>query len=279
MKMFIDDHREDHGVEPICEVLPIAPSTYYARAAITRNPDLASDRAKRDARLRLEVRRVWDDNYEVYGVRKVWRQMQRKAKSLRKLAADIQSTPQLAAALITSVNIKPGEIKIILNGEALGKHLDIYLSADDPDNSTLTITAPFQLRKRGQESKLIIGNEADAPERDTVLIRNIAKAHAWYNQIKQGRTFDQIADQENTRSATIRHNINLAFLAPDVVRQVMDGKQPIGLTSKYLFKHLPSMSWQKQRELFRTLQHSHTHNLLKYKSFTGQCVVLGKLYD
>jgi len=76
--MFIDDHRDDHGVEPICKVLPIAPSTYHTHAAIARDPDLASDRAKRDAELRPEVQRVWDDNYEVYGVRKVWRQMQRE---------------------------------------------------------------------------------------------------------------------------------------------------------------------------------------------------------
>ena len=78
MKMFIDDHRDDHGVEPICKVLPIAPSTYHNHAAIARDPDLASDRAKRDAELRPEVQRVWDDNHEVYGVRKVWRQMQRE---------------------------------------------------------------------------------------------------------------------------------------------------------------------------------------------------------
>jgi len=78
MKMFIDEHREDHGVEPICKILPIAPSTYYAHAAIVRDRDLASDRAKRDAALRPEVSRVWDDNYKVYGVRKVWRQMQRE---------------------------------------------------------------------------------------------------------------------------------------------------------------------------------------------------------
>ena len=70
--------RDDHGFEPIFKVLPIAPSTYYAHAAVVRNPDLASDRAKRDAKLLPEIQRVFDDNYEVYGVRKVWRQMQRE---------------------------------------------------------------------------------------------------------------------------------------------------------------------------------------------------------
>ena len=58
--------------------MPIAPSTYHSHAAIARDPSLASDRAKRDAELRPEVQRVWDDNHEVYGVRKVWRQMQRE---------------------------------------------------------------------------------------------------------------------------------------------------------------------------------------------------------
>jgi putative transposase len=76
--MFIDDHRDVYGIEPICRVLPIAPSTYYRHAAISRNPDLACARAKRDAVLRPEIQRVWDDHYKVYGVRKVWRQMQRE---------------------------------------------------------------------------------------------------------------------------------------------------------------------------------------------------------
>jgi transposase InsO family protein len=78
MKMFIDEHRSEYGVEPICKVLPIAPSTYRAHAARTADPSLISERAKRDAWLRPEVRRVWQENFEVYGVRKVWRQLNRE---------------------------------------------------------------------------------------------------------------------------------------------------------------------------------------------------------
>jgi len=74
---FIDDHRKEHGVEPICRVLPIAPSTYYDHLARRADPDLRSDRAKRDAELRPEIERVFDDNFKVYGVRKVWHQMRR----------------------------------------------------------------------------------------------------------------------------------------------------------------------------------------------------------
>jgi transposase InsO family protein len=75
---FIDGHREKHGVEPICEVLPIAPSTYYAQEACEAEPAKRSIRAVRDAELREEIERVWKDNFGVYGVRKVWRQLRRE---------------------------------------------------------------------------------------------------------------------------------------------------------------------------------------------------------
>jgi hypothetical protein len=70
MKAFIDDHRAVHGVEPICRVLPIAPSTYRVHATRLADPSRRSARAKRDAELRPEIRRVWEENFKVYGVRK-----------------------------------------------------------------------------------------------------------------------------------------------------------------------------------------------------------------
>ena len=79
MIAFIDDHREAHGVEPICKVLPIAPSTYHAHAAKRADSGKLSARARRDADLQIEIKRVWDANFQVYGVRKVWRQLQREA--------------------------------------------------------------------------------------------------------------------------------------------------------------------------------------------------------
>lgn len=78
MKQFIDDHRQVYGVEPICRELEIAPSTYYLHAARAADPDKQPERVKRDAVMSGEVRRVWDENRQVYGVRKVWRQMNRE---------------------------------------------------------------------------------------------------------------------------------------------------------------------------------------------------------
>ena len=78
MIAFIDDHRAAYGVEPICKVLPIAPSTYHAHVAKRRDPAKLSARARQDAALKIEVRRVFDENFRVYGVRKVWRQLKRE---------------------------------------------------------------------------------------------------------------------------------------------------------------------------------------------------------
>jgi putative transposase len=78
MIAFIDDHRAQYGVKPICRVLPIAPSTYHARVAQRTEPTKGSARSQRDALLRAEVRRVRAENFGVYGVRKVWRQLGRE---------------------------------------------------------------------------------------------------------------------------------------------------------------------------------------------------------
>jgi putative transposase len=78
MIAFIDDHRGDHGVEPICKVLQLAPSTYHDRMAKRADPEKLSLRAKRDMALKPEINRVFEDNFAVYGVRKVWRQLKRE---------------------------------------------------------------------------------------------------------------------------------------------------------------------------------------------------------
>jgi transposase InsO family protein len=78
MIAFIDDHRGAYGIEPICRVLPIAPSTYHAHVARRADPTLLPARAKRDAELKPEIERVFEENFGVYGVRKVWRQLGRE---------------------------------------------------------------------------------------------------------------------------------------------------------------------------------------------------------
>jgi len=79
---FIDDHRGAYGVEPICKLLPIAPSTYHAHAARRSDPARLPARARRDVVLATDIQRVFDANFGVYGVRKVWRQLGREGKKV-----------------------------------------------------------------------------------------------------------------------------------------------------------------------------------------------------
>lgn len=75
MVTFIDEHRAQYGVEPICAVLPIAPSTYYKRVMERRAPSRRSARAQRDSELKVQIRRVYESSAGVYGARKVWRHL------------------------------------------------------------------------------------------------------------------------------------------------------------------------------------------------------------
>jgi putative transposase len=77
MVTFIDQHRATYGVEPICAVLPIAPSTYFLRTAQQQDATQRSVRAQRDDQLRAAIQRIWDANDQAYGPRKVWRQLRR----------------------------------------------------------------------------------------------------------------------------------------------------------------------------------------------------------
>ncbi|WP_370467545.1 IS3 family transposase [Geminicoccus harenae] len=82
MIAFVDDHRTTYGVEPICRVLPIAPSTYYAHVAQRCDPARSSLRTQRDNLLKAEIRRVHAEHFGVYGVRKVWHQLRREGTAV-----------------------------------------------------------------------------------------------------------------------------------------------------------------------------------------------------
>jgi len=75
---FIDAHRKAHEIEPICKALPVAPSTYHDQLAKWADPSGRSERARSDEALRPEIRRVFEENFRVYGVRKVWHQLDRE---------------------------------------------------------------------------------------------------------------------------------------------------------------------------------------------------------
>ena len=88
MTTFIEEHRDVFGVEPICRVLPIAPSTFHARTAIARDPDLAPDRVKRDKEDSREIRRVFDASGGRYGARKIWHSLRREGYGIARCTVE-----------------------------------------------------------------------------------------------------------------------------------------------------------------------------------------------
>ena len=98
----------------------------------------------------------------------------------------------------------------------------------------LTINTPFQLRRRGVETKVILGNAP--PEVNQILIRNIVKAMEWFEAVKGGKSFAQIASQAGITTDRVRSVTDLAFLAPGIIEQAISGSLPLHITSDYLIK-------------------------------------------
>ena len=112
-------------------------------------------------------------------------------------------------------------------------------------------SSEFQHRKRGVETKIILAN-AISP-RDEVLFKNIARAHRYFAMVRAGKTYAEISKVEGVSKDRVKKLIELAFLAPDVIRDVYEGNQPLSLTTEWLMRHAVSAIWQDQREMFRPL--------------------------
>ncbi len=128
----------------------------------------------------------------------------------------------------------------------------ISLPTEAINPAVLAFTRSFQHRKRGVETKLIIG-AAPSKIRDEVLTRNIAKAQQYYDAIKRGQNFDDIAKSENLSTRRVMQIIDLAFLAPAIVQAVVAGDQPLGLTTKWLSSNAMPSDWQAQRKIVAAL--------------------------
>ncbi len=151
--------------------------------------------------------------------------------------------------LIERIDITPGELRVHLDGTRIAELLSIR--HDALTENGMIITSAFQLRKRGVETKLIFADTATGV--DEKLIRNIAKAHQWFEQIKSGKTLSEIAKAEQTSNRRVQQMIGLAFLAPDILRNILDGRQPLGFTSDWCMRHALPADWNEQRELLATL--------------------------
>lgn len=169
-----------------------------------------------------------------------------KLKSPFSKKVDVKNT---ALSLVKLVSVEPGQLCITLSDSELGNHLGIAKTRFDAD--ALRISEAFQLRRKGVENRIVLG---DAPaEFDQTLISNIVKARNWYADICKGTGFAEIAKRDGTSPRRVQAIIDLVFLSPAILDKVAQGTQPIGLTIDYLVKSGFPVYWKEQEKLFATL--------------------------
>lgn len=115
----------------------------------------------------------------------------------------------------------------------------------------MTVDAPFQMRRRGVELKLYLGEAP--PEIDRTLVQNIVNARRWLVMIINGKTVAEIAQGEGISKRWVQSVANLSLLAPDVIESISVGEQPDCLTTDYLLKTGFSAVWSEQREQFSAI--------------------------
>ncbi len=152
-------------------------------------------------------------------------------------------------ALIERADLRPGSLAVKLDTEKLANRLDCL--PEQINLAELTVEAPFQMRRRGVEMKLHLG-EAPA-EIDRTLVQNIMKGRSWLAMVIAGKTFSEIAGIEGVSKRRVQDVTNLALLAPDVLDRIVAGEQPDGLTTDYLIKTRFPAVWSEQREQFASL--------------------------
>ena len=160
-----------------------------------------------------------------------------------------QSNATERTALIERVDLQPGSLKVRLDKAMLADRLGKKPEQINP--AAMTIEAPFQMRRRGVERNLHLGDPP--PEIDTTLVQNIMKGRNWLAMVIDGKTFSEIADNEGVSKRRVQDVTNLALLAPDVLDTIATGEQPDGLSTDYLIKTRFSAVWSEQRAQFATL--------------------------
>lgn len=151
--------------------------------------------------------------------------------------------------MIKRIDLTPNLVSVAFESASLLKLLDQPSSA--LDNDALCWSVPLTLRRRGVETRIILGNIVSEP--DHVLLSNIRLARRWYRQIIAGKTYGEVAADHKTDRSRIKQMIALAFLAPDILKSVVEGSQPTDFTSEWIKSHDLPADWSAQRVLMRSL--------------------------
>ncbi|MCB1466700.1 MAG: recombinase family protein [Rhizobiaceae bacterium] len=149
---------------------------------------------------------------------------------------------------VERVVLGAGQLRITLSQTCLGRVLGI--PSDHINADSLHVEAPFTLRRRGVEARLML--DGDVLPRDETLIANIAKGHAMLDEVMAGRSFQDIASDHALSVKRVQQIIEFAFLSPRSVRQIIEGRQPSFLTADWCLKNDIPADWSAQDALSRS---------------------------
>lgn len=174
----------------------------------------------------------------------------------RQLAIELRTDPSRARSLIRSaierVTVTPGQLTLTVSREALCDALDIQLPSM-VSHASFEIHHPFSLRRRGIEARLVMtAPELNRMQVDQKLVGKLAEARRWLALLTSGSSLSiaELAKQRSADPREVTRILPLAFLAPDIVEAILDGRQPVELTSTRLRRHRPiPLDWQHQRRL------------------------------
>lgn len=169
-----------------------------------------------------------------------------QAKAQRLANRLSEGAPDLLQKILDDGQIEKHSIFLRLTADDLADALGIQ--PDEIDHAVLAIEAPFELRRRGVEGKIVVG--AREPEPDRTLLRALSQAHAWTAALREGKPLNKIANATSHSESYIRTRSQLAFLSPAIQRAILGGRQPTDLTLERIIRRPVPLDWDVQARLY-----------------------------
>lgn len=165
----------------------------------------------------------------------------------RRLASRLsEGAPDLLQKILNDGQIEKHSIVLKLKVDGLADALGIQ--PDEIDHAVLAIEAPFELRRRGVEGKIIVGDHEPQPDR--TLLRALSQAHAWTAELREGKPLNKIATATSHSESYIRTRSQLAFLSPEIQGAILEGRQPTDLTLERIIRKPMPLDWDAQAKAY-----------------------------
>jgi site-specific DNA recombinase len=223
---------------------------YVSNRLISRGPDPSGWRlpaaALEDALVDLVARHLEESaGRHRITVNPAAGQMQEQATAVTLLANRLRAEMTRLSELLVAADLAPGRIALTLDDATLAGALELRQADLDPD--LLRLAAPFHLRRRGVEIRIVAGDRAATP--DAAICRALRNAHRWAEAMRHGTPLAALAEREGVTEAYVRTRVPLALLAPKIQASILEGTQPPELTLERIVRTTLPVDWQDQERL------------------------------